>query len=112
MKRKIGIEAEEIVKNFLEDKGFEVISKNFWIKRFGEIDLIAKKDKEYYFIEVKSLKNNKNFDPSIHYDSKKKKKFHSLVNYYVNKFSIEKFHTLLITVSFKEKPEIKVYKNV
>jgi putative endonuclease len=112
MRSKIGKEAEKIVKNFLENQGFEIVSESYWIKRFGEIDLIAKKKNEYYFVEVKSLKSNKIFDPSIHYDERKRKKFHSLVNYYVNKFSIKDFHVLLITVSFEDRPKIKVYENV
>ncbi|MGC8981669.1 MAG: YraN family protein [Minisyncoccia bacterium] len=112
MKKEIGRKGEKIVKDFLEKEGFKIISQNFWIKRFGEIDLIAKKKNIYYFIEVKSLKDNEKFDPSIHYDFRKKKKLHSLVNYYVNKFSIKDFCVLLATVSFKEKPEIKIYENV
>ncbi|TLU97888.1 YraN family protein [Dyadobacter luticola] len=41
---------------FLEEKGYEVIEKNFK-KGFAEIDLIVKKDKMLIFVEVKTRSN-------------------------------------------------------
>ncbi len=49
----LGIKGEETAKIFLEQKGFEIIDRNFRSQQ-GEIDIIAK-DKEYLvFVEVKS----------------------------------------------------------
>ena len=56
----IGKIGEKIVKDFLFRHGYIVICANFWTK-FGEIDLIAEKDKHLHFIEVKSVKV-KSFD--------------------------------------------------
>lgn len=39
--------------NFLEKKGYQILEKNYF-SMFGEIDVIAKKDDEYIFIEVKT----------------------------------------------------------
>lgn len=108
-----GKRAEIIAENFLKENNFEIVNKNFWIYRFGEIDIIAKKNNIYYFIEVKSLKSNKNFDPSLHYNHTKKKKFHQLVNHYVNKNNIEEFLICLITISFNNGEfVVNFYENV
>lgn len=109
---KVGYLGEKIAAEFLKRKGYEVLEKNLWFKRYGEIDIIAKKNNIYYFIEVKTLKTNKNYDPSWHYTNKKTKKFHNLINYLVNKNRIDEFKTLLITVSLGKKVKIKVYENV
>ena len=40
--------------DFLTDKGFEIVERNYYAKKLGEIDIIAKKDDVYHFVEVKS----------------------------------------------------------
>lgn len=51
----IGKIGEDITTTFLVKHGFSVLQRNFRTK-YGEIDIIAKKDKKYRFIEVKSVK--------------------------------------------------------
>ncbi len=46
--------AEEKACEFLKLQGFEIIEKNYYAKKLGEIDIIAKKENIYHFIEVKS----------------------------------------------------------
>jgi len=46
--------AEQEACNFLVLKGFKILEKNFYAKKLGEIDIIAKKDDIYHFCEVKS----------------------------------------------------------
>ena len=53
----IGIDGEEYVAHYLEDNGYEILSRNF-IGRFGEIDIIAQKDRYICFVEVKTRKIN------------------------------------------------------
>ena len=47
-----GKEGELLVAQYLQKKGYTIISHNYR-KRFGEIDLIARKDDTIAFIEVK-----------------------------------------------------------
>ena len=54
--REIGNVAEDKAVEFLENNGYKIINRNFYTK-FGEIDIIAKKDNILHFIEVKSGKN-------------------------------------------------------
>ncbi|GIW65813.1 MAG: hypothetical protein KatS3mg094_332 [Candidatus Parcubacteria bacterium] len=112
-KMKFGRFAENLVCKFLEIKNFKIIKRNWWLKKYGEIDIIAYKNNCYYFIEVKALKNNINFDPSVNYNKLKKERFHNLINYYVNKYHLDKFTAGLITVQkINKKIKIKFFKNV
>lgn len=49
-----GETGENIVANFLTKKGFNVICRNYR-KKWGEIDIIAEKDKVLHFVEVKTV---------------------------------------------------------
>ena len=51
--QKIGELGEDIACKFLMKQGFSVLERNY-TKKWGEIDIIAKKDDKRYFIEVKS----------------------------------------------------------
>ncbi len=54
MSREKGELAEKRAISFLEDLDFEIIEKNFYAKKLGEIDIIAIKNSVYHFCEVKS----------------------------------------------------------
>ena len=51
----IGKIGENIAKTFLMKQGFDIIDTNYRVS-YGEIDIIAKKDKIIRFVEVKSVK--------------------------------------------------------
>ncbi len=53
-RQQVGRLGEDIACRFLEGKGFSVIDRNYR-KFIGEIDIIAKKDKILYFVEVKTV---------------------------------------------------------
>ena len=55
MSLKTGYEAEDRVENFLVKNHYKIIKRNFH-SRFGEIDIIAKKDGILTFFEVKYSK--------------------------------------------------------
>ncbi len=52
-KRKKGNIAEEIAVSHLKNTGFHILDQNY-LKKWGEIDIVAQKSKKIYFIEVKS----------------------------------------------------------
>lgn len=54
MSREKGSFAEKRAISFLQDLNFEIIEQNFYAKKLGEIDIIAKKNDTYHFCEVKS----------------------------------------------------------
>jgi putative endonuclease len=53
-KRKLGDIGEDIACRFLEKHGFEVIERNY-LRKWGEIDIVAKKGGIIRFVEVKSV---------------------------------------------------------
>ncbi len=53
-KRRIGDLGEDIACKYLERKGFRVIERNY-LRKWGEIDVVAEKAKLLSFIEVKSV---------------------------------------------------------
>ena len=52
--QKTGEVGEKLAKKFLIKRGFKVLETNY-TKKFGEIDIVAKEDRVYHFIEVKSV---------------------------------------------------------
>ncbi len=49
-----GNKGEDLASKFLEGKGFIVADRNY-LKKWGELDIIAIKDKKLHFFEVKSV---------------------------------------------------------
>ena len=63
-KQKIGRLGEKLACKFLMKHGYKVIETNY-LKRFGEIDIIARKGKSFHFIEVKTV-SRENLDSVTH----------------------------------------------
>ena len=60
VKRKFGDLGEKIAEEYLTREGYRVIEKNY-LKPWGEIDLISKKDNSLVFFEVKT-RDSKNVE--------------------------------------------------
>lgn len=78
-----GKKGEDEAVEYLKNKGYEILSKNFR-SRFGEIDIIAKKDGTVVFVEVK-MRKNKRFGSG--YESVSRSKIEKLVktaNYFLS----------------------------
>ena len=54
IRKKIGEKGESIAGEFLEGKGFTILARNY-LKKWGEIDIVAKKGKILRFVEVKTV---------------------------------------------------------
>lgn len=67
---KRGHQAEDSVAQQIQNKGFEILSQN-WRTPRCEIDIVAKKDKIIYFVEVKFRANSTQGD-GLEYITKKK----------------------------------------
>ena len=64
---------EDAVVEYLENSGYEILERNFH-SRFGEIDIIAKKEKCIMFVEVKTRKSVNYGTPAEFVTSAKMKK--------------------------------------
>ncbi len=55
--QKIGAIGENIAADYLKKKGYKILARNFKTK-WGELDIVAQKNKIIIFVEVKTLKFN------------------------------------------------------
>jgi putative endonuclease len=53
-KKEIGRIGEDIACRFLMKRGYQVIERNY-LKKCGEIDVVARKDRVVHFVEVKTV---------------------------------------------------------
>ncbi len=115
--KKFGNHGEKIATDFLKNKGLKILEKN-WKVKTGEIDLIAKKDSEIIFVEVKTILKNDYFSPEDHFTYFKIKKLQKLAQTYFlfKKMSPEnyRFDLIAIVISpFDENNyEIRHYENI
>lgn len=52
-----GNKGEVLVVNFLAERGYKIIAKN-WKRKAAEIDIVALKNNTVYFVEVKTRSSN------------------------------------------------------
>jgi len=86
--REFGRKGENIAEEYLKDKKYKIVCKNFYTRR-GEIDIIAQKDNYLVFVEVKTRKNYKYGTPAMAVNTTKIKhmKFAAKVFLLLNKFN-------------------------
>jgi len=53
-KRKLGDIGENVACEFLKKRGYTIIDRNY-LRKWGELDIIATKNDIYHFVEVKSV---------------------------------------------------------
>lgn len=69
-KRAKGDIGEEVAVKYLENKGYLVIERNYW-KPWGEIDIVAERQNDLCFIEVKTARLDQAIGVSRESDAKK-----------------------------------------
>ncbi|MBL7044987.1 MAG: YraN family protein [Parcubacteria group bacterium] len=69
-KQKVGEIGENVACRFLMKHNFEIIERNYW-KKWGEIDIIAKKNNILHFIEVKTVSTKLNCVPRKDFSAEK-----------------------------------------
>ena len=87
-----------------------ILVRNFRC-RFGEIDLIAKQDDTYIFIEVKYRTGRTAGDPTSAVDGKKQKKISKTADYYRMLHQIPMDVPCRFDVVAETPEEIRVYAN-
>jgi len=110
---KTGKNGEKLAIQFLKNKGFNIITKNYYTK-FGEIDIIAEKKELLVFIEVKTRHTNKFGEPQEAITKTKKHKIHLSIKTYLSKNKVNKqirFDVIGIKIK-KNKAYIKHIKDI
>ncbi len=72
---------EDMAEEYLRGQGYEIVEKNFSCS-FGEIDIIARKNRSLIFIEVKYRKSENYGSPLQAVDSRKISRLKRIIEYY------------------------------
>lgn len=94
--KELGNLGEKLACEYLVEKGFKILGKNYRIT-FGEIDIIAKKrfklfgknDRVIHFVEVKTIVDNNGFYPEDRVDYKKQKKLRQLSEIWLKNYGFK-----------------------
>ena len=116
-----GKQGEIIATNYLKKKKYKIIETNY-TNKIGEIDIIAKKEDEIVFIEVKSRSSTKFGLPNEAVNITKQNKIHNVALYYLQtkqfideKYSkeeidcLESIHENLLNLSKKHFNDASTY---
>jgi putative endonuclease len=81
-KQKVGQIGEDVACMFLEKHGYNIIDRNYR-KKWGEIDIIAKKDEILHFVEVKSVSHETEYNPEENVHPWKMKRLYRAIQTYL-----------------------------
>lgn len=81
-KQKIGEIGEDVACVFLEKHGYKIIDRNYR-KKWGELDIVAKKDGVLHFVEVKSVSRVTEYEPEENVHPWKIKRLHRAIQTYL-----------------------------
>ncbi len=101
-----GLEAEGIACEYLQNLGYQVVARNVR-KKFSEIDIVAKKNGVYRFVEVKS---GIGFDPVYNLTPSKLKKIIKGVGAYIASHKIDAPYCIDLVVV--RDGECELYENI
>lgn len=92
-KQRIGRLGESVAARFLVKHGYRVLHRNY-LKRTGEIDIIAEKDNKLYFVEVKTVSRENNnpqsFRPEDNIHEKKLIRLERTIQTYLMEYEEER----------------------
>lgn len=84
-KMKTGLKGENLAAELLEEKGFEVIQRNYRFNK-GEIDLIVQKEDWIVFVEVKTRTSTVYGEPEEFVNEFKARKIYEAAEDYIYRF--------------------------
>lgn len=118
--REKGDICEDIACYFLKKRGYEIVERNY-LKKWGEIDIIASKADLLHFIEVKGIYVAGNIDqirPEENVNELKIKKLRRIIQTYLNERGDEikisfQFHVITVKIdSNNNKYYVKMIENI
>ena len=110
-RKDIGRLGEQIATSYLQDLGYLVIDRNF-TTHWGELDIIARKGKCIYFVEVKTKVTDKKGKPYEAVTYRKLQTLKRVINLYLlkNDFKTYKLALSVLSIELHEDKTIKEIK--
>lgn len=118
--RETGDLGESIACFYLEKQGFLIQERNH-LRKWGEIDIIAVKDKRLHFIEVKSVIDRgtgEGYRPEENVTNLKQRKLRRVIQTYLNENKYDKdiefeFHVIAVVMNIMTgKSKVKMLNNI
>ncbi len=91
-RRAIGDKGEGLAVAYLVNNGYRIVQRNFCI-RGGEIDIIATKNRQLCFIEVKTRSNDRFGTPAESITWNKRAHLHRAINHFLLQANFEDLQT-------------------
>jgi len=88
--RRIGQWGEQVTAVYLIERGYKILSMNFYCSPYGDIDIIAEKDGIIIFVEVHTYSKSQLGTPAQNIDQNKLKKLGEAINKYAKDMKVEK----------------------
>lgn len=110
--RDIGNKGENLACSLLEKRGYLIVDRNVR-GRFGEIDIVAKKDGIYHFIEVR-LRSNSTFGTPVEtVNAKKRLRLRKTIEYYCMTKGVLRWQLDIVAIQcLGNRKKIIFYKNI
>ncbi len=118
--REIGKLGEDIACKWLENHGFLVVQRNY-LRKWGELDIIAAKDKILHFVEVKSVVKDQKQDgyrPEENVHELKVRRLRRVIQTYLleGKYGLDapfQFHVMAVFMNSKtRRARVKFLENI
>ena len=110
----LGPRGEALAWNFLRKRGYSILEKNYRT-RFGEIDVIATKERAIVFLEVKTRRNHRFGLPEEAIDWRKRDRMIRMAEAYLQSKKLEnreaRFDILSITWDGVGEPQFALFEN-
>ena len=112
-KKETGRLGEALAASMLEDRGYEILTRNYRC-RFGEIDIIAVKKKVLCFVEVKTRTRQEYGEPAEAVTYHKQQKIKKTALFYIGEKNIEAdfaFDIIEVLIDNKKIPSVNHIEN-
>ncbi|MCH5267474.1 MAG: YraN family protein [Lachnospiraceae bacterium] len=86
--RKVGIHYEELAARYLQDKGYQILERNYRTP-CGEIDIIARQGNTLVFVEIKFRSGEQYGTPSEAVDYVKRQRISKVALYFYSRYGYE-----------------------
>lgn len=110
--REFGNSGEDIACQYLIKNGYEIVARNVRFSKFCEIDIIAKLKNKYYFVEVKTRKNDHFGSPLEAVTAKKYHNIKTGVLTYISENNIKNYEIDVIGITLNPVLKIELLKNI
>jgi putative endonuclease len=81
-RQSLGRRGEDIAAHFLQKEGYEIVTRN-WHCREGEIDIVAQRESEFVFVEVRTRRSDRFGTPEESITTAKQTRFVSACHAYL-----------------------------